>query len=149
MLDRFGRKGFLAAYNAGPRRCEQHLATGRLLPRETLDYVAKLTPVIDGTATVRSGTRRLAVHHDARRSPIFAQPGDSGNADRARAEDGSTEHLESVFTLVGKPRDPLTDSNTVSDLTAIEPPPSRASNDSGAAARTNNGSLFFRRSATP
>lgn len=147
MLDRFGRKGFLAAYNAGPRRYEQHLATGRPLPRETLNYVAKLMPIIDGTATVPSGTRRSAVRHDARRSPIFAQPGSSGDADRARAEHDATAHSDSVFMLVGKPDDPPPDRNTVSDLTAIEPPSARASNDSGVAARTNHGSLFFRGSA--
>jgi soluble lytic murein transglycosylase-like protein len=146
MLDRFGRKGFLAAYNAGPRRYEQHLATGRPLPRETRDYVAKLMPVIDGTATVPSGTRRSPVHHDAPRSPIFVQPGDSGNADRARAERGSNEHSDNVFMPVGNPDGPPKESDTVSDLTAIEPPAARASNDSGVVARTDNGSLFFRRS---
>ena len=30
--DRYGAPGFLAAYNAGPRRYENHLATGRSLP---------------------------------------------------------------------------------------------------------------------
>jgi soluble lytic murein transglycosylase-like protein len=41
--DLFGSPGFLAAYNAGPKRYEEQLA-GRPLPRETLDYVAKLKP---------------------------------------------------------------------------------------------------------
>lgn len=40
MLDRFGPEGFLAAYNAGPRRYEEHLATGRPLPADTQAYVA-------------------------------------------------------------------------------------------------------------
>jgi transglycosylase-like protein with SLT domain len=47
MHDRFGSSGFLAAYNAGPERYEQHLATGRPLPAETQAYVAALAPVID------------------------------------------------------------------------------------------------------
>jgi len=47
MHDRFGSPGFLAAYNAGPERYEQHLATGRPLPTETQAYVAALAPVID------------------------------------------------------------------------------------------------------
>ncbi|MGY4315325.1 lytic transglycosylase domain-containing protein [Bradyrhizobium sp. JR3.5] len=34
MHDRFGSPGFLAAYNAGPDRYEQHLTTGRPLPAE-------------------------------------------------------------------------------------------------------------------
>ena len=47
MHDRFGSPGFLAAYNAGPERYEQHLATGRPLPAETQAYLAALAPVID------------------------------------------------------------------------------------------------------
>ena len=48
MHDRYGSPGFLAAYNAGPARYDEHLATGRALPIETQDYVAMLTPMIDG-----------------------------------------------------------------------------------------------------
>src|SRR5258705_7161359 len=47
MHDRFGSPGFLAAYNAGPERYEQHLAAGRPLPAETQAYVSALAPVID------------------------------------------------------------------------------------------------------
>jgi hypothetical protein len=42
MRDRFGSPGFLAAYNAGPRRYEQHLSTGRSLPDETIVYMANV-----------------------------------------------------------------------------------------------------------
>ena len=48
MHDRYGSVGFLAAYNAGPDRYDEHLATGRPLPIETQDYVAMLTPMIEG-----------------------------------------------------------------------------------------------------
>ena len=47
--DRYGSPGFLAAYNAGPARYEDHLATGQPLPAETRAYVALLAPLI-GTA---------------------------------------------------------------------------------------------------
>jgi soluble lytic murein transglycosylase-like protein len=47
MHDRFGSAGFLAAYHAGPARYEQHLATGRPLPQETIAYVAAVTPLLD------------------------------------------------------------------------------------------------------
>jgi soluble lytic murein transglycosylase-like protein len=47
MHDRFGSAGFLAAYHAGPARYEQHLATGRPLPQETMAYVAAVTPLLD------------------------------------------------------------------------------------------------------
>ena len=46
MLDRYGSSGFLAAYNAGPARYDEHLATGRPLPPETQVYIAMLSPVI-------------------------------------------------------------------------------------------------------
>jgi hypothetical protein len=48
MLDRYGAPGFLAAYNAGPTRYEEHLRTGRPLPIETQQYVARLAPIIGG-----------------------------------------------------------------------------------------------------
>jgi len=41
--DRYGDTGFLAAYNAGPGRYDEHLATGRPLPGETISYVEFVT----------------------------------------------------------------------------------------------------------
>jgi soluble lytic murein transglycosylase-like protein len=40
--DRFGLEGALSAYNAGPHRYAQHLASGRPLPSETRAYVASI-----------------------------------------------------------------------------------------------------------
>lgn len=54
--DRFGSPGFLAAYNAGPGRYEQHLATGRPLPRETRAYLAILAPMVGGSHLGRAST---------------------------------------------------------------------------------------------
>lgn len=59
MHDRFGSPGFLAAYNAGPDRYWQHLATGQALPLETRRYVATVVPLlgdgrIDGRILVAS-----------------------------------------------------------------------------------------------
>jgi hypothetical protein len=56
--DRYGAPGFLAAYNAGPRRYEHHLAMGRPLPDETRTYVATLAPLIGSKQT---GGRIVAV----------------------------------------------------------------------------------------
>jgi len=51
MLDRFGSvRLMLAAYNAGPRRVEMHLATGQPLPAQTRAYVAALAPLLTGDA---------------------------------------------------------------------------------------------------
>jgi len=46
--DRYGIPGFLAAYNAGPGRWEDHLATGRPLPAETRAYLTRLAPIVGG-----------------------------------------------------------------------------------------------------
>ena len=54
MLDRYGAPGFLAAYNAGPARYDEHLMKSRPLPGETQDYVAKLAPIIG----VQQGDKR-------------------------------------------------------------------------------------------
>jgi soluble lytic murein transglycosylase-like protein len=60
MHDRFGYPGLFAAYNAGPGRYAEHLATGRPLPGETRRYIAQLaqapaTPFMP--PAVLSGTR--------------------------------------------------------------------------------------------
>lgn len=39
MHERFGHPGLFAAYNAGPTRYAEHLASGRRLPAETVAYV--------------------------------------------------------------------------------------------------------------
>jgi soluble lytic murein transglycosylase-like protein len=43
LLDQYGERGFLAAYNAGPERYEHYLR-GRSLPAETTDYVRRIAP---------------------------------------------------------------------------------------------------------
>jgi soluble lytic murein transglycosylase-like protein len=53
MYDRYGSPGFLAAYNAGPGRYEEHLA-GRPLPLQTRAYLARLSPAVGGTVTAAS-----------------------------------------------------------------------------------------------
>jgi len=57
--DRYGAPAFLAAYNAGPARWEDHLATGRLLPMETQAYLARLAPVCRRQCTRRCGPAGL------------------------------------------------------------------------------------------
>ena len=46
MYDLYGSPGFLAAYNAGPRRFEDYAIRNRGLPNETRRYVAKIAPNI-------------------------------------------------------------------------------------------------------
>ncbi len=77
--DRYGAAGFLAAYNAGPARYEDHVATGRPLPDETRAYMALLGPTIagdqvDGAAIVTVATRSWT---DA---PLFVEHASSKGA---------------------------------------------------------------------
>lgn len=71
MHDRYGTtSGMLAAYNAGPGRYDDHLATGRALPVETVGYVATIMPMIDGTAAIpRSVGHRSSPSWS--RAPLF------------------------------------------------------------------------------
>ncbi len=90
MHDRFGASGFLAAYNVGPARYDEHLATGRPLPDETRNYVALLSPLLSGTLPANAGSATgepnnwqhasLFVPHPLRKSdnvfpPFTPQPG--------------------------------------------------------------------------
>ncbi|MGF6227838.1 soluble lytic murein transglycosylase-like protein [Inquilinus ginsengisoli] len=61
MHDRYGYPGLFAAYNAGPRRMDEHLSKSRPLPAETQAYLAALgyadaarahTPVVASTASL-------------------------------------------------------------------------------------------------
>jgi hypothetical protein len=82
MYDRYGAPGFLAAYNAGPGRYENHLATGRSLPDETQDYVAILAPMIAGKE-VNGKIVAVADSPTSVRSPLFvARSANSSSEDR-------------------------------------------------------------------
>lgn len=51
LYGRYGWGGFLAAYNAGPGRYEEYLATGRALPPETVTYITRVSSLIgEGSA---------------------------------------------------------------------------------------------------
>ena len=82
MYERYGTPGFLAAYNAGPRRVDRYLAGGRL-PDETVNYVAAIAPRLGGSGAVgarrayASTARQGRVPVVAAMQPI-ASPGDPG-----------------------------------------------------------------------
>ena len=76
MYDLFGSPGFLAAYNAGPGRYEEHLATGRALPRETRVYMARLMPMI-GLASSNGTATSVPAPPDWREAPLFVERSNS------------------------------------------------------------------------
>jgi soluble lytic murein transglycosylase-like protein len=68
LQDRFGSVGFLAAYNAGPGRYQQHLDGAAPLPRETISYVARVRRRME---VEPPGARPAPA--DWRRSGLFAE----------------------------------------------------------------------------
>lgn len=67
LYDRFGAPGFLAAYNAGPGRYQEHLNTGRRLPLETRIYVARIAARLGVDA--QDGAYRTSVNPASAASP--------------------------------------------------------------------------------
>jgi hypothetical protein len=63
MYDLYGSPGFLAAYNAGPRRLDDYLTRHRALPDETRHYVAAIGPNLGGEQPLRvSPVQQLAMN---------------------------------------------------------------------------------------
>ncbi len=72
MYDIYGFPGFLAAYNAGPRRLDDYLADERPLPNETRRYVAMIAPAIAGAYPQRQSP---AAAYAMNRLPMDIPPG--------------------------------------------------------------------------
>jgi soluble lytic murein transglycosylase-like protein len=72
MYDIYGSPGFLAAYNAGPRRLDDYLSNNRALPDETRRYVAMIGPNIVGVYPV---ARSPAEDYAMNALPIDIPPG--------------------------------------------------------------------------
>ena len=85
MHDRYGAPGFLAAYNAGPGRYEAYINTGRALPAETRNYVAKIAPALNGTWRLPSGSIAAPDPHNWTRASLFAPRSAGVQADAAAA----------------------------------------------------------------
>ena len=79
MFDRYGNvAAMLAAYNAGPGRYDEHLATGRALPAETRAYVAALAPILGGATATEAPSSAPPPPPDWREAPLFVmRPGDT------------------------------------------------------------------------
>lgn len=75
MLDRYGSvSAMLAAYNAGPDRYDEYVATGRPLPAETRAYVARLAPLLGGTPLPARAETTTPRPTDWREAPLFVSP---------------------------------------------------------------------------
>ncbi len=106
MHDRYGSPGFLAAYNAGPARYDEHLVTGRELPTETQLYVAMLAPLIgEGQANAMVTANRRVMSWQE--SPLFA----------ARDQDSRA----AIPSPSGASADRTSDSRSVAGASALVP----------------------------
>lgn len=92
LLSRYGNvSAMLAAYNAGPSRYDEYLASGRPLPAETREYVAKLAPLMSGKPQPESAVATLTAPGDWRDAPLFVVVAGGGSpAGTPPANDHST-----------------------------------------------------------
>jgi hypothetical protein len=79
MLDLYGTSGFLAAYNAGPARYDEHLATGEPLPEETQIYLSRLAPMLFGAQVGSISATANPVTWT--KSPLFIDDDTTRNSD--------------------------------------------------------------------
>lgn len=108
MHDRYGSiAAMLAAYNAGPKRYDDYLANGRALPAETVAYVAKISPMIDGKVPVMRLVS-IASRASWSRAPLFVGRSTVHSDDGPAADDLSS----------GRP----TIAPAIVDLSALVPP---------------------------
>ena len=104
--DRYGSPGFLAAYNAGPARYEDHLATGQPLPAETRAYVALFAPLIGNDAIDETAMVAIAARSWTE-APLFTVRADDH---RAADQPAAEQHADNHATETG-----------AQDLTALAP----------------------------
>jgi cell division septation protein DedD len=107
MYDIYGSPGFLAAYNAGPRRLDDYLSNNRPLPDETRRYVAMIGPEIVG---VYPSSRSPAEDYAMNALPIDIPPGTRyGRAIQLASSRGGGGHVPArgpvqVAQLAEQPR---------------------------------------------
>ena len=71
LYDRYGASGFLAAYNAGPGRWEDHLSGVRPLPGETVRYLSRLGRSIGADIAPGLNVSSQPAALSPRTAPIF------------------------------------------------------------------------------
>lgn len=92
MLDRYGSvSAMLAAYNAGPGRYDEYVATGRPLPPETRAYVAKLAPILGGEPLPDRSEATNPRPTDWREAPLFVGPSGASSPTGLAQSGGQSE----------------------------------------------------------
>src|SRR5690606_28024300 len=97
MWDRYGNvAAMLAAYNAGPARYDEYLATGRTLPAATRAYVATLVPVLGGRLASEPPAPASPAPPDWREAPLFVMR--SGGTQGADARSSAAQSVDARKT---------------------------------------------------
>ncbi|WP_367132871.1 lytic transglycosylase domain-containing protein [Phenylobacterium sp.] len=101
MFDRYGNvAAMLAAYNAGPGRYDDYLATGRTLPAETRAYVAALVPVLGGAAATQPPSSAPPPPPDWREAALFVmRSGDARTTVSMRDSVDAEQQDGSIFVV--------------------------------------------------
>lgn len=159
MFDRYGAPGFLAAYNAGPKRWEEHLAAGRALPAETVDYVGTLGPLLNLDALPDDAADTALAQPLPDKSLIFvtlasgvgaASPTSKQEGMRADLSNQTTtkQSAESVFVRRLGAIGPLSGQSRPSDRRAKAASTPSSSRSVSTATRARESSLFVARPST-
>ncbi|MBE9604689.1 lytic transglycosylase domain-containing protein [Acetobacteraceae bacterium H6797] len=129
MYELYGSPGYLAAYNAGPRRFEDYLWNGKGLPAETRNYVARIGPRI---ADAHPNRRVAPEIYAAAEIPLNIPPGprrmDSSTMLALREQRDALDPGIKVAQLPPGPvvrMDPIPDGSTTS-LASAAPAPAPA-----------------------
>ncbi|WP_245870437.1 lytic transglycosylase domain-containing protein [Teichococcus rhizosphaerae] len=121
MYELYGSPGFLAAYNAGPRRLEDYLWNGRGLPAETRNYVARIGPRIVGASPGRRAAPEVyAAAEIPLNIPAGPRRGDAATMLALREQRNATDPGIRVASLPPGPvvrMDPIPDGSTYSTET--------------------------------
>ena len=131
MYDLYGAPGFLAAYNAGPRRLEDYLWGNRGLPEETRNYVARVGPRIHGT---NPGRRAPPEVYAAAELPFVIPPGPRQGdqatmlalRDQRRAAEPGIQVAQGPAIRTAPTPDGRNDAQPLASLGAVTPPAPRS-----------------------
>ncbi|MCQ4162310.1 lytic transglycosylase domain-containing protein, partial [Roseomonas sp. GC11] len=124
MYELYGSPGFLAAYNAGPRRLEDYLWNGKGLPSETRNYVARIGPrIVDAHPSRRAAPEVYAAADIPLNIPPGPRRGDAATMLALREQRNAVDPGVRVASLPPGPvvrMEPIPDGSTYA---ASEAPP--------------------------
>jgi len=142
MYELYGTPGFLAAYNAGPKRLDDYLAGHRALPDETRHYVAKIAPYIaDAHPINRAPSEDLAMNTlpgdippGLRFGRGWGRPASTQYAQASTTSHGNAGSVPHLFAAAPPPRDSWSKSLPTPPAQPVAVAQARTSTKSGTAA---------------